>query len=133
VYVTGAIYRAGSDFDSATVAYNAATGAQLWAVRYDGAANEDNRASAVAVSPSGATVYVTGSSQGATSGYDYVTLAYDAATGARQWDARYNGPANGDDIAAGLAVSPTTGAVFVTGESDTTYPHADIATVAYHG
>ena len=51
--------------------------------------------SAVAVSPDGAKVFVTGVSYGSTSGGDYATVAYDASTGAQLWVKRYNGPANG--------------------------------------
>ena len=33
-------------------------------------------------------------------------MAYSAATGARLWVTRYNGPANGDDAARSVAVGP---------------------------
>jgi hypothetical protein len=60
----------------------------------------------------------------------YATVAYNAATGARLWVRRYNGPANGADGAVSVAVSLTTGSVFVTGHSQgTTGP--DYATIAY--
>jgi hypothetical protein len=62
-------------------------------------------------------VYVTGGSTGATSHQDYLTIAYNAATGARLWVERYNGPPNGDDAARSLAVSPSAGPVYVTGYS----------------
>src|SRR5262249_60188223 len=88
----------GSDF--ATIAYNAATGAQQWVQRYNGpAGNLDDLAAAAAVSPSGGTVFVTGSSAGVNSGYDYATVAYNAATGAQRWVHRYNRPANAHDLA----------------------------------
>jgi hypothetical protein len=116
-----------------TVAYNAATGAQRWVRRYNGPGNGRDRAQSVAVSPAGGTVFVTGDSTGIRSGADYATVAYNAATGARRWITRYNGPANGSDFAQSVAVSPVGGTVFVTGASyrkSNTNP--DYATVAYN-
>jgi DNA-binding beta-propeller fold protein YncE len=122
-----------SEADYATVAYNAATGAQRWVRRYNGPGNGRDRAQSVAVSPAGGTVFVTGDSTGIRSGADYATVAYNAATGARRWITRYNGPANGSDFAQSVAVSPVGGTVFVTGASyrkSNTNP--DYATVAYN-
>ena len=68
--------------------------------------------------------------------YDYYTAKYAAADGALLWEARYNGPFNGDDkmdasipFACKLALTPDGGAV-VTGQSynGTNY---DYATVRY--
>jgi hypothetical protein len=118
-----------------TVAYNAATGAQRWVNRYNGPASGGGVAFAVAVSPGGGTVFVTGASTGIRSGSDYATVAYNAATGAQRWVRRYNGPANGGDYARSVAVSPGGGTVYVTGYSQRTAgsEEPDYATVAYSG
>ena len=120
-----------SGTDYATVAYNAAAGAQQWARRYNGPANSTDRAASAAVSPAGSTVYVTGYSAGTTSSDDYATIAYNPTTGTRRWAARYNGPANYNDEATAIAVSHNTGTVYVTGYS--TAGSGDYATIAYSG
>ncbi len=130
VFVTGGSRGATSGLDYATIAYNAATGAQRWASRYNAPANRDDRASSLAVSPGGATVFVTGTSRGRTSGLDYATVAYNAATGARRWVSRYNGPRNKDDSAVSVAAGPDGRSVFVTGTSKAAT--RDYATLAYN-
>ncbi len=116
VFVTGGSEGAGPGPDYGTVAYNAATGRQLWVSRYNGPGNRDDASGSVAVSPDGATVFVTGTSTGtAATGEDYATIAYNAATGARLWLQRYNGPQNRDDNAWAMAVSPNGAKVYVAG------------------
>ena len=112
VYVTGRSVGSTSQYDYATVAYNAATGAQRWVNRYNGPGNGADFATSLAVGPGGGTVYVTGSSVGSTSQYDYATVAYNAATGAQRWVKRYNGFRNGADFATSLAVGPGGGTVY---------------------
>jgi hypothetical protein len=109
----------------------AVPGAKLWVQRYNGPGNGNDAASSVAVSPGGGTVFVTGASTGATSSSDYLTVAYNAATGAQLWTARYNGP--GMDQAVAVAVSPDGATVFVTGRSEQASHGGlgDYATVAY--
>ena len=132
VYVTGQSWGGqATAWDYATVAYNAATGAQQWVKRYNGPGNAYDLASSVAVSPNSGTVYVTGQSAGTSSGADYATIAYTAAAGAQQWINRYNGTGNGTDIATSLAVNPASGTVYVTGQSVATSGLYDYATVAY--
>jgi hypothetical protein len=121
----------GADF--ATVAYRAATGAPLWTRRYSGPGNGFDRAFAVAVSPDGRTVYVTGNSAGKGTGRDFATVAYRAATGARLWLKRYGGPGRGFDGARSVAVSPGGRRVFVTGASAGPASSQDFATIAYRG
>ena len=132
VFVTGFSTGAGANtHDYATVAYKAATGARLWVRRYNGPANSTDAAASVAVSPTGRTVFVTGTSAGATTDSDYATVAYDAATGTRLWAERYNGPGNSTDFAASVAVSRGGRTVFVTGQSTGVASSTDYATVAY--
>jgi DNA-binding beta-propeller fold protein YncE len=134
VYVTGGDGETNSTTGAyGTVAYNAATGAQLWASQYDGPTGFRDVAAALAVSPDGARVYVTGTTSNNDVSNNYGTLAYNAATGARLWIARYKGP-GGDDEASSLAVSPNGKRVFVAGASRAApYPSTnyDYATIAY--
>lgn len=132
VFVTGESAQTTSAYDYATIAYDAATGAQLWVARFNGPSNRDDTAtSAAAVSPDGKTVFMTGYAARATSGDDYATVAYDAATGAQLWVKYYNGPGNGDDLPFALAVNPAGGAVYVTGTSASSGEGPGYATVAY--
>jgi WD40 repeat protein len=134
VFVTGFSKNSSSHGDAAydTVAYGAATGAKLWVSRYDGPGKSDDLATAMDLSPDGSTVFVTGGSPATSTGLDYATLAYDAATGAQLWLRRYNDPGNGDDLATSVKVSPDGSRVFVTGGSQTApATWDDYATVAY--
>jgi hypothetical protein len=117
----------------ATAQALAVPGAKLWVRRFSGPGKESDVASSVAVSPGGGRVFVTGDSTDASLGTDYLTVAYDAATGARLWTARYNGPGNANDARA-VAVSPDGATVFVTGGSvggPESAHSEDYATVAY--
>jgi outer membrane protein assembly factor BamB len=119
-----------SSVDYYTIAYNASTGAKLWAGRYSGLGYGAS-AEALAVSSDGTKVFVTGSIYGLSTSYDYATIAYDASTGTKLWVRHYNGPANDDDEAFSLAVSPNGAMVFVTGESTGSSSAFDYATIAY--
>jgi len=121
VFVTGQVQSKTANAQYGTVAYNATTGARLWARRYAGSG-----ATSIAVSPDLAKVYVTGESH-----FNYGTVAYSARTGARLW-ARFYGGHRSDDRAYSVAVSPG-GTVLVTGSSRgfAAGLNADYATVAY--
>ena len=96
VYVTGGSTGSGTALDYATVKYDP-SGAQTWASRYNGPANGDDQANALAIDGSG-NVYVTGTSLGSGTGFDYATIKYNSG-GTQQWASRYNGPGNNDDVA----------------------------------
>jgi outer membrane protein assembly factor BamB len=97
--------------------------------RYNGHANNADFAESVAVSSDGSRVFVTGSSWGRTSLYDYATVAYKAATGDPLWTRRYGG--HSVDGAVAVVASPRRNAVYVTGSSFSGQTHRDIVTVAY--
>jgi hypothetical protein len=105
----------------ATVAYNAATGAQEWAKSYNGPVSSVDRVTAIGVNPAGTLVYVTGSSYGgSTAGYQFATVAYNATTGGKVWVTRSRF-ATQDGGPIRLAVSPTGSTVYVTGLSSGAY------------
>jgi hypothetical protein len=129
VFVTG--YRTGSTtgIDIATYALDAGTGTQLWMNSYLG--NGDDYGRAIAVSPDGTKVFVTGYSTESTSGTDYRTIAYNVSDGAEAWNNSYNGPGNGSDDAQAVAVSADGTEVLVTGTSAGSTTGTDYATLAY--
>jgi WD40 repeat protein len=127
VFVTGGSNGSKGHPDYATVAYDTATGTQVWAKRYGG--RRPDTANALGVSPDGSTVFVTGQSKGSNR-YDYATVAYDATTGTQMWVKRYDGPAHGDDSANALGVNPDGSTLFVTGGSAGSTGY-DFATIAY--
>jgi WD40 repeat protein len=129
VFVTGGSVDANLDY--ATVAYDAASGTQLWVGRYDGPGTNDDEASALVVGPGGRRVFVTGFSAGSGTGYDYATVAYSIGTGKQLWVSRYNGPGEGADYGNAIGISPDRTKVFVTGESPGSGTGEDYATLAY--
>ena len=101
----------------------AVPGAQLWASRYRGRGDSVAGAAAVAVSPDGGTVFVTGQTAGGTPIPTYYgSVAYSAVTGAQLWARRYHRAGIRSGVACCVAVSPDGRTVFVTG---------DIGTVAF--
>jgi hypothetical protein len=130
LFVTG--YSIGSnDLDYATLAYDSSTGTLLWARHYDGPDHGPDQPYGLGVSPDGSMVFVTGLSDfGVQERGDFLTLAYESATGHRDWISRYNGPASGDDFAYSLTVSPDGSAVFVTGTSQDASGLTDYGTIA---
>ena len=120
VYVTGITTKKATGLrDEVTVAYNAATGRQLWLARYQGTGRHPRGSAgvpAITVSPDGATVYVAGDlARGAHN--DYLVLAYNAATGAQRWAVTPLAFASVAQYQA-VAVSPDSKTVYVTGTQD---------------
>jgi hypothetical protein len=118
VVTTGFSEAKATKSDSATVAYDAATGKQRWVARYNGPASQNEGTGSIGFAPDGSTLYVAGTSEGASLGHeDIITLAYATADGRKRWATRWNGPAGGDDNAADLAVSRDGATVVVTGRT----------------
>jgi putative pyrroloquinoline-quinone binding quinoprotein len=134
VFVTG--YSEGSggilelDPDYVTIAYAASTGTRSWTARFE-AANQDDIATTLAVSPDGSSVFVSGYSQTPSTSYDYATVSYDTGNGEQRWIKRYNDPIDSADQARSVGVSPDGSTVFVTGYSSTATTQLDYTTIAY--
>jgi hypothetical protein len=127
VFVTGWSPSVGT---AATVAYNAATGAQLWVKRYFSGAGR-----AITVSPDSSKVFITGNDMGTNvsspTNADYVTTAYQASTGTRLWTATWAGPDGLNDWANAIGVTPDGSQVIVTGYNSTNDRGNEWLTVAY--
>lgn len=117
------------DDDYATVKYNS-NGTQLWAQRYNGPGNNEDRSYAIVVDNAD-NVIVSGSSfSGSTQNTkDYATVKYTSG-GAQQWVARYNGTGNNQDRSYAIVVDNADN-VIVTGESMGSGSNYDYATVKY--
>ncbi|UOG77630.1 T9SS type A sorting domain-containing protein (plasmid) [Hymenobacter tibetensis] len=112
---------------TATVKY-AVNGSPVWAARHDATLLE--YAARVATDALG-NVVVTGSTRpNSSTGTDYATVSYAAATGQVRWATRYNGPDNGADRVTALAVTRTN-AVVVAGTSFGNSTGFDYATIRY--
>jgi DNA-binding beta-propeller fold protein YncE len=106
VYVVGAAQTGPhiNDLDIVTIAFDPASGDELWSTRYDTSYHRYDQAGAITVSPDGETVFVTGTSTGRHYVRSAVTVAYDAATGVQRWEQRCCGTfagGGGDMVASG--------------------------------
>jgi outer membrane protein assembly factor BamB len=130
VFVTGGSAGfSGEDF--ATVAYDAASGSQRWASRYNGPFHGTDNAYDLTVSPDGSRLYVTGDSFGGEGGGDIVTVAYRAASGAQRWASRYEGSGGDFDEANRIVANADGSAVYALGYAVTSDRSADYAMIGY--
>jgi DNA-binding beta-propeller fold protein YncE len=129
IFVTGGSPGSGTDSDYATVAYDAGTGAELWASRYDGPGSGPDRGDSLAISPDGFRLYVTGSSWGDQE--DYLTLQLDPATGAQLRQTRYDGPGGEFDSPNAMVADAAGTRLWVTGGSAAADGVEDFATLLY--
>lgn len=127
VFVTGYSLGTSGNYEYATLKYSN-SGQPLWTNRYHGSGSGPSAATSVAVDGSG-NAFVTGQVTGPSSNFDYATLKY-SSSGALLWANTFNGPANGDDGATGVALDAA-GNVYVTGVSAGLGTSNDIATIAY--
>jgi hypothetical protein len=128
VYVTGVSAGSGTGLDYATIKYYP-NGDTAWVRRYNGTGNDWDEAYAIAVDDS-SNVYVTGTSYGSGTYFDFATIKY-YPDGDTAWVRRYDGPANGSDGAYAIAVDGS-GNVYVTGGSAGSGTGSDFATIKYH-
>jgi hypothetical protein len=128
VYVTGLSYGNGTDRDFATVKYDQ-SGNELWVRRYNGPVDSTDAARAMALDGSG-DIYVTGSSYGSGTSFDWTTIKY-YPNGDTAWVRRYNGFADSMDVAIAIAVDGLDN-VYVTGYSWNNGTERDYTTIKYY-
>jgi uncharacterized delta-60 repeat protein len=128
VYVTGRCLGTGNNQDIATVKYDN-NGNQLWVRTYIGPGNGDDIAYSINVDPAN-NVYIAGESKGINSGTDAIVIKYNS-DGEQQWIQRYNGPANGGDVAVGVKTDANNNVV-ITGYSDGGSTGQDYLTIKYN-
>jgi len=130
-YVTGGSYLlSGADYfdtEYATMKYDTA-GVQEWLQRYNGPSDSGDMACAIVLDEQN-NVYITGTSRGLGTGDDFATVKYNT-DGAEQWVARYDGPDNGGDAAAAIAID-NQGNIYVTGQSYGIGTNDDYVTIKY--
>lgn len=103
-----------------------------WVRRYNGPGNGYDEAGAMVLDGAG-NLYVTGSSYGVSTNYDYATIKYNS-NGDTAWVRRYNGPTNASDKARAMAVLDASGQsyIYVTGGSTGSETLMDFATIMYY-
>lgn len=127
VIVSGHSNGKGTSLDATTIKYDG-QGRQLWIARYDGPAQRDDYAYALAVDAEG-NIYISGYSFGKGTEHDYLILKYDP-NGKLLWVARHNPPRNGDDICETIAIDAKEN-VYVTGIDRTRKTSYDFATLKF--
>jgi uncharacterized delta-60 repeat protein len=128
VYITGYSVGSGTGNDYATVKYNS-SGIQQWAQRYNGPGNGDDIAYSIAADASG-NVYITGTSFGSGTGYDYATIKYNSS-GIVQWVVRVDWPQSGDDAAYSLVLDASAN-VYITGPKEGNSVTQDYGVIKYN-
>jgi hypothetical protein len=123
-YVTGESDGTGTGRDIITIKYDP-NGNQLWAMRYNGAANGNDVGNSIVVDPSG-NVFVTGYITNSSGNRDYVTLKYNAS-GVLQFAVNYAGAGNQNDEAVAIAFNSNR--LYVTGTSINGSSNSDIVTL----
>jgi uncharacterized delta-60 repeat protein len=128
-YATG--YHAGltSNYDYCTMKDDM-NGSRQWLLTYDGEGNGNDYASAIKIDQDD-NIYVTGTSYGGISGFDYATISYDKY-GTLRWNESYKGNAGYDDQAISLVIDHSHNHIFITGSSNSyNGGPADYATLCY--
>jgi hypothetical protein len=117
--VTGTSNGRGTEYDCATIAYDASTGAARWVSRYDGSGRNDG-AGSIAVSPDGSEVFIAGYSINLNDDFqkapEFLTVGYGASSGEQLWEVSLDSLfPDYDDAAFGVAVSLDSRTVYSTG------------------
>jgi len=115
--VVGSSIGDGTKMDLVTIAYDAATGEEIWARRYDGPAHGIDQGAAVAIDETNDAVVVTGGSERvrASGIFDVITIAYDAASGAPRYERRFSKRPSSSEVGGDVAAANGMAVVLVNG------------------
>lgn len=114
VYIAGKTFVTGNSFDFLAIKYSS-SGVQEWASTYNGPGNNEDIVNSMAVDNSG-NVFVCGASIGLNTGSDFTVVKFNS-DGTTSWVKRYNGTANGGDLAVAIKVDAA-GFVYAAGSTD---------------
>ncbi|MBE2217569.1 MAG: SBBP repeat-containing protein [Ignavibacteria bacterium] len=128
IFLSGYSTGIGTGYDYLTIKYNS-SGVLQWEQRYNGIGNSTDVIKTMAVDGAG-NVYISGFSDGGSSGSDWATIKYNSA-GVQQWIQRYNGAGNGQDAASSLAVDDS-GNVYISGYTSGSTSSDDYLTIKYN-
>jgi hypothetical protein len=136
LYVTGAVYDnfsvSATDSRIETVAYDAASGRELWNSSWEAARPGTDASKVIDITPDGRTLLVGGVTRAEGNALDYVTIAYDTKKGRERWARTYGSLPGRSDVLWDVAVNPDGRTVYVTGESAGERQYdLDFATIAY--
>ncbi len=130
VFVTGQSYENNFGLAAVTLAYDAATGTELWRALFHISCCGYNIPGDMVVSPDGSRLYIAASSYPTSYIGDLLLLVYDTSTGALVWK-REVGDGVNQFFGVAVGMSPDGSTVFVSGDA---VPHGateDIITIAY--
>lgn len=126
VYTVGYSYVTPANPDLTILKYDA-SGVLVWVKHYDNGGYDDAKAITLDASSN---IYVTGESDGTGTGRDIITIKYDV-NGNQLWATRFNGTANGNDVANATVVDAS-GNVYVTGKTTSTAGGINYITIKYN-
>lgn len=132
VYVTGTSQTGESPYALTTIHYEADTGNLKWVSTYRGKEEGWAEAEGIAVDNKGG-VLVTGFNAARETGPDIVVIRYEATTGEKDWEQRFNSFGSQSDYGIAVAVDAA-GNAYVTGISDNhnfNVGQANIVTIKY--
>jgi hypothetical protein len=128
VFICGYSTGQGSGPDFTVIKYNS-SGTQQWVARYNAPGNDDDKAFGIVVDRVGNS-YVTGYITYSASNTDMYTIKYNPA-GVYIWGQFFNGNANEEDKAFGIATDSLGTQIYITGFSTDSLKGADITTINY--
>ncbi|PBQ34030.1 hypothetical protein CNR22_20355 [Sphingobacteriaceae bacterium] len=132
VYVTGKSKNSSGNYDIVTLKLNGSTGVTTWSTAYTGSGFDDYGV-ALALSPNGSYLYITGNTFNSSTGWNIVTHALNTGSGTSYWSSPIvtNGSANATDRSNAIMMHGTD--VIICGEKTNATTGLDYSVIKYSG